>query len=54
LIYLAIEPKYVKEKMKELFEDINHLLNINLSKKEVFYWASFVHLKFVHIHPFSD
>jgi len=54
LIYLAIEPKYVKEKMKELFEDINHLLNINLTKKEVFYWASFVHLKFVHIHPFSD
>lgn len=54
LIYLAIEPEFVEEKMKELFEEIKVLLNEKLSKKEIFYYASQIHLKFVHIHPFSD
>jgi len=54
LIYLAIEPEFVEERMKELFEDIKVLLNEKLNEKEVFYYASQIHLKFVHIHPFSD
>jgi len=54
LIYLAIEPEYVKSKMWELFEDIKILLNSKLNIDEVFYYASQIHLKFVHIHPFSD
>ncbi len=54
LVYLAIEPEYVKEKMSELFEDINLLLNKKLATHEAFYFASMIHLVFVHIHPFSD
>jgi len=54
LIYLAIEPEFVAEKIKELFEDIRLLLKSSLTKEEIFYYASFIHLRFVHIHPFSD
>jgi len=54
LIYLAIEAEYLDEKMKELFEDISELLNNELSLEEVFYYASMIHLVFVHLHPFSD
>lgn len=54
LIYLAIEAEFVKEKMKEFFEDIESLLKSDLSLEEGFYFASFIHLRFVHIHPFSD
>jgi len=54
LIYLAIEAEYVDKKMKELFEDIEFLLNEDITKEEVFYYASLIHLKFVHLHPFSD
>lgn len=54
LIYLAIEPEYVTQTMRELFEDIEQLIQSELSVEEVFYYASFIHLKFVHIHPFAD
>lgn len=54
LIYLAIEPEFVKEKMIYIFEDIDFLLNEKLSNEEVFYYSSLIHLSFVHIHPFSD
>jgi Fic family protein len=40
--------------MKELFADIEFLLQKNLTNEEIFYFASFIHLKFVHIHPFTD
>ncbi len=51
---LAIEPEYVEAKMNELFVGISELLKSELSKPEVFYFASLIHLVFVHIHPFSD
>jgi len=54
LIYMAIEPEFVKEKMQELFDNINYLLEKKLSNQEVFYYASFIHIIFVHIHPFAD
>lgn len=54
LVYLAIEPQFVEEKMNELFEDINTLRKRKLSIEELFYHASLIHLKFVHIHPFWD
>ncbi len=54
LIYLAIEAEFVNIKMKELFEDINYLLEKKLSEEEIFYYASLIHLKFVHLHPFTD
>jgi Fic family protein len=40
--------------MKSFFEEIAALLAASLSLEEVFYFASFIHLRFVHIHPFSD
>lgn len=54
LIYLAVEPEYVKKEMKLFFDDVSLLLKSELSKEEVFYHASLIHLRFVHIHPFMD
>ena len=54
LVYLAIEPQFVEEKIKELFKDINTLQKKALSIEELFYYAALLHLKFVHIHPFWD
>lgn len=54
LIYLAIEPEYVPDKMKELFNDIKILLKEDLNIAALFYHAALIHLKFVHIHPFWD
>lgn len=54
LIYLAVEPKFVKKEMKMFFENIAKLLSEELNEQEVFYHASLIHLKFAHIHPFMD
>lgn len=37
-----------------LWDDIGHLRKQPLSCPEVFYFASFIHLVFVNIHPFDD
>lgn len=54
LVYLAVEPELVKETMTDFFTDLDALLKKDLSKPEVLYFASLIHLKFVHIHPFRD
>lgn len=54
LVYLAIEPEFVKDAMNEFFKDLEILLNENLSNSKSFYYASLIHLKFAHIHPFRD
>ena len=54
LVYLAIEPEFVKKEMQKLFSDIQILLNKKLSIEKVFYYAAFIHLVFAHIHPFMD
>lgn len=54
LIYMAIEQENIEWEMKKLFYDIDILLRQEHSQKEVFYYASMIHLVFVHIHPFSD
>ena len=54
LVYLAVEPNFVHQHMTDLFTEIEDLLKSNLVLEEVFYFASLVHLRFVHIHPFSD
>ena len=54
LVYLAIEPEFVPETMKTFFQDIESLLKQDTSVAEAFYFASLVHLKFAHIHPFMD
>ena len=40
--------------MKLLWQDIKLLKKKKLSYQEVFYFASFIHIVFVNIHPFED
>ncbi|MDR6966875.1 Fic family protein [Flavobacterium arsenatis] len=54
LVYLAIEAELVAEEMNAFFKEITLLLNSELSIEETFYFASMIHLRFVHIHPFRD
>ena len=54
LVYLAVEPEFVKEEMNNFFTDLENLLKIELTRSEAFYFASLIHLKFAHIHPFRD
>jgi Fic family protein len=54
LIYLAIEPDFIKPELEKLFTDISLLLKTKLATIEVFYYAAFIHLVFVNIHPFVD
>lgn len=54
MVYLAIEPEFVEEKMGELFSKIDTLLKTKLSIEETFYYSSFIHLNIAHIHPFMD
>ncbi|PIE86182.1 MAG: hypothetical protein CSA05_01895 [Bacteroidia bacterium] len=54
LAYMAVEPEFVENEMKTFFQDINDLLLSELNEMEVFYFASFIHLRLAHIHPFRD
>ncbi len=54
LVYLAVEPEFVAVEMGALFAEIAQLLNSTLTMTEIFYFASLIHLRFVHIHPFVD
>ncbi len=54
LVYLAIEPIFIQHEMTIFFTELQKIKNNKLSKKEVFFWASWVHLLFVLIHPFAD
>ena len=52
--YVAADPKIVKSEIEKLFSDISLLLKETLSLPEIFYYAAFIHLAFVKIHPFQD
>ncbi len=54
LIYLAVEPEFIKQELDKLFADITLLLNATLTTAEIFYFAAYIHLVFVNIHPFVD
>lgn len=54
LAYMAVEPEFVEKEMKVFFQDINELISSVLNEMEVFYYASLIHLRFAHIHPFRD
>ena len=56
LVYMAVEPENVEKEMNILFSDIQHFLGnkSQKSKTETFFFASYIHLRFVHIHPFMD
>lgn len=52
--YEAAPLSIVKDSHEALWREIEMLLNQELTIEEVFYYASFIHLVFVNIHPFSD
>jgi len=52
--YVACEPKKVKPAWNKLFNDIKKLRKSDISTKEIFYYASFIHLVFLKIHPLQD
>jgi Fic family protein len=54
LIYLAVEPEFIKQELEKLFADIALLLKTKLTTEEIFYYAAYIHLVFVIIHPFVD
>lgn len=54
LAYMAVEPEFVEKEMKLFFQNISQLISSNLNEMEVFYFASLIHLRFAHIHPFRD
>ena len=51
---MAVEPENVQKEMQAYFKDLEILLNSSLNEIEVFYFASIIHLRMGHIHPFRD
>lgn len=52
--YVATSPYEVASEMQKLYNDIDTLLKTELNIEEVFYYAAFIHLVFVKIHPWND
>lgn len=52
--YEAAHVSEVKKLMELLWKDIEQLKKTTLTHEEVFYFASFIHIVFVNIHPFED
>lgn len=52
--YVAATPFEVEIEMQKLFTDIAILLKNHLSIEEVFFYAAFIHMVFVKIHPWND
>jgi Fic family protein len=52
--YEAAPFSEVEKLFELLWVDIRYLKSQNLSIEEVFYFASFIHIVFVNIHPFED
>ena len=52
--YVAISPFKLADEIQRLYDDLEILLKVELNTKEVFFFASMIHLVFVKIHPFND
>ncbi|WP_309608376.1 Fic family protein [Flavobacterium sp.] len=52
--YVAISPYQLDSEMKNFYNDLDELLFKELNFKEIFYYASIIHLVFVKIHPWND
>lgn len=52
--YVAASPYEVATEMEKFYSDIALLLKQELSIREVFFFASMIHLVFVKIHPWND
>jgi Fic family protein len=52
--YEAAPLNIVKERYATMWNEVETLLKQELTTEEIFYYAAFIHLVFVNIHPFSD
>jgi Fic family protein len=52
--YVAADANVIVQELEKLFNDISYLLGQKLNEDEAFYYASYIHLVFVKIHPFQD
>ncbi len=52
--YVACAAGAVEEELDALFDQIQELIDTDLSDLEAFYYAAQIHLVFVKIHPFQD
>ena len=52
--YVASAPGIVQQEFEDLIQDIEVLLNSDLGIIEIFYFASYMHLVFLKIHPLQD
>ena len=52
--YEAAQASIVKDEFNRFWVELEALLKAGLTTEEAFYYASFIHLVFVKIHPFND
>ena len=52
--YEAALGSIVKSEFDQFWEELDNLIQQNLSTQQVFYYASLIHLVFAKIHPFND
>jgi Fic family protein len=52
--YVAADANFIENDLKKLFSDIEFLIQADLNEVDIFYYASYIHLVFVKIHPFQD
>lgn len=52
--YVAVSPYELKAEMDKWYADLDVLINAVMCAEEVFYYAAFLHLTFVKIHPWND
>jgi fido (protein-threonine AMPylation protein) len=52
--YVAAIPQKVEAEMQKFYDDVDTLISAEMNIKEVFFYASLIHLVFVKIHPFND
>jgi Fic family protein len=54
-VYEGAPKQIVNAEFNKLMADISHLLKLkNLTYNEVFYYASYIHLMLLKVHPFAD
>ena len=52
--YVAVSPYELKNEMEKWYADLMLLLKTAMNIEEVFFYASYLHLTFVKIHPWND
>ena len=52
--YVVVSPYQLEEEMRKWYDDVAILLLEKMSAEEVFYYAAYLHLTFVKIHPWND